>query len=149
MKVHGQHTVGSRLLQHVRTYAAAYGHPWFVLFVALSIAEIRHYYRHAVGTCALQSIYVEHKLHKLVVGVESYGLHKVNILVPDAFIYAHECVAFGEDKRGIVANGAAKIVAHLLHEFGAGAAAEYPYLITASKTKHRALSPLYGFQQLL
>ena len=142
VKIHCKHAVGARFFQHVRAYAAADGYAGFVLLIALGIAEVRHYYGYAVGAGALQCVYIEYQLHEFVVGVKADGLHQINILIAHAFIYAHECVAFGKYQRGIVSHWASKVIAHFFDKFGAGAAAEDSYLFVASKSKHYALTPL-------
>ena len=122
VKVHGYHAVCACKLYALRAYPAADGYAGLVLFVALSIAEIRNYSGNAVCTGTLKGVQEEQQLCKFVVRVQTQSLNKVHVLVADTFVNAYECVSLGKYQSGAIAHGAAQIFAHLTGKFLAGAA---------------------------
>ena len=95
VKVHGYHAVCACKLYALRAYAAADGYAGLVLFVALSIAEIRNYSGNAVCAGALECVQEKQQLCKFVIGIQTQSLNKVYVLVANALIYTYECVSLG------------------------------------------------------
>ena len=122
MKIHGYHAVSACQLYALCAHSAAYRHSGLVLLIALGIAEIGDNGGNTVCAGALECVQEEKQLCKFIVGIKSYSLYEVYVLVPYALIDADEGVAFGEYVSSAFAHRASEIIAHLCCKFFAGAA---------------------------